>query len=396
MTTTQTLQSAQSAERSAVSGLLPLFCIIFISFLCVGIPLPALPLHVHGVLGFSAMTVGWVVGIQALTTIFSRRFAGAFCDRHGAKRSVFCGLPMAALSGVLYLVSTQIPNETASLVVLFLGRALMGPAESMFMTGTMIWGIGRIGVHRTGKVMAWQGIAMFAAFGLGAPIGIAIQQHVGFVGIAVVTIVLPLIGLAMATFLPAIAPLGSKGGGLPMREVLRLIWRYGMSLALGGMPFAIITTFLVLLYASQNWSGAGLAILAFSVGYVGVRLFFAHLPDRIGGIKVGAISIAIEMCGQLLLWQAGDAVTAGLGTFLTGVGFSLVFPAMGVESMANVPPHSRGVAVATFMAFVDLAGGFTGPIVGVLIGVAGYSSAFLAGAVACALGLILMMTAKRR
>lgn len=385
-----------TTEQSAVTGLLPLVCIVFISFLCVGIPLPALPLHVNGVLGFSALTVGWVIGVQALATIVSRRFAGAFCDRNGPKRSVAIGLPMASLAGLLYWVSTYIDNAGVSLAALFIGRVLMGPAESMFMTGTMTWGIGRVGMHRTGKVMAWQGIAMFAALGLGAPIGIALQHHFGFAGVALVTVALPLLGLAIASFLPGLPGLGSKAASVPIGEVLRVIWRFGMALALGAVPFAIITSFLVLLYASNNWSGAGVAILGFSVGYVGVRLFFAHLPDRIGGIKVGAVSIVIEMAGQLLLWQAHDPVMAGLGTLLTGIGFSLVFPAMGVEAMANVPPQSRGLAVATFMAFVDLAGGMTGPIIGVLIGAAGYGSAFLAGAASCVAALLLMVSSRGR
>jgi predicted MFS family arabinose efflux permease len=94
----------------------------------------------------------------------------------------------------------------------------------------------------------------------------------------------------------------------------------------------------------------------------------------------------------LLLWQSHDPVMAGLGTLLTGIGFSLVFPSMGVQAMARVPAHSRGLAVATFMAFIDLAAGLTGPVVGVLIGYFGYGAAFLAGAVACVLALLLMLS----
>ena len=377
-------------EKSLAAGLLPLVVIVFSSFLCIGIPLPALSLHVGGELDFSALAVGCVIGIQSLSTILSRRFSGAYCDRHGAKRAVTVGLPMASTAGVLYFLSTLIGNADASLAVLLLGRLLMGPAESLFLTGTMTWGIGRIGAHHTGKVMAWQGIAMFAALGLGAPVGIALEQRFGFAGVALTTILLPMLGLAVATALPALPILVRKSVAMPMREVLGLIWRFGLALALGAMPFAIISSFLVLFYAQHQWSGAGIALLGFSLGYVGVRLFFAHLPDRIGGIKVGMVSVGIELLGKLLLWQAHDPILAGLGTLLTGIGFSLVFPAMGVQAMALVPPHSRGMAVATFMAFIDLAAGLTGPLVGVLIGFFSYGTAFLAGAVACALALLLM------
>lgn len=376
-------------ERSAARNLLPLVVIVFSGFLAIGIPLPALPLHVTG-LGYGAVVVGWIVGIQSFATIFTRRFAGSWCDRHGPKQSVSLGLPLAAGAGLLYLASTWIADASMSMVVLILGRLLMGPAESLFLTGTMTWGIGRVGVAKTGKVMAWQGIAMFAALGVGGPLGIAIQQRFGFAGVAWTTILLPLLGLAVARMLSALAVNRGQVQGLSFSGALALIWRFGLALALAAMPFAILTSFLVLLYGHYGWAGAGYAILGFSAGYIGVRLFFAHLPDRIGGAKVGAVSVAIELCGQLLLWLAPDPVTALAGSVLTGIGFSLVFPSMGVQAMARVPAHSRGMAVACFMAFIDVASGLTGPIVGLVIGWYGYPAAFLAGTAACLAALLVM------
>lgn len=390
--------STQSSihERSAASQLLPLVAIVFSGFLSIGIPLPALPLHVSGSLGYSAIVVGWIVGIQSFATILTRKFAGGYCDRHGPKQSVSLGLPLASCAGLLYLASTWIADPLTSLGVLTLGRLLMGPAESLFLTGTMTWGIGRVGIAKTGKVMAWQGIAMFAALGIGGPLGVAIQQQFGFAGVAWTTILLPLIGFAVARSLAALAVTRGQVQGLSFFGALALIWRFGLALAFSAMPFAILSSFLVLLYANYGWQGAGYAILGFSAGYIGVRLFFAHLPDRIGGQKVGAVSVVIEFCGQLLLWLAHDPMMALAGAVLTGIGFSLVFPSMGVQAMARVPAHSRGLAVACFMAFIDVASGLTGPIVGVVIGLFGYSTAFLAGALACVASLLVMWPGTRQ
>lgn len=383
-------------ERSTARNLLPLVAIVFSGFLCIGIPLPALPLHVNGTLGYSAIVVGWIVGIQSFATILTRKFAGSYCDRHGPKQSVSLGLPMASCAGLLYLASTWIADSVGSIAVLTLGRLLMGPAESLFLTGTMTWGIGRVGIAKTGKVMAWQGIAMFAALGIGGPLGVAIQQRFGFAGVAWTTIALPLLGFAIARMLSALAVSRGHLQGLSFMGALALIWRFGLALAFSAMPFAILTSFLVLLYGSYGWQGAGYAILGFSAGYIGVRLFFAHLPDRIGGARVGAVSVAIELCGQLMLWQAHDPMMALAGSVLTGIGFSLVFPSMGVQAMARVPAHSRGMAVACFMAFIDVASGLTGPIVGVVIGLYGYPAAFLAGTLACVASLLVMWSSARR
>jgi MFS family permease len=382
-----------ATEKSLLKGLLPLVAIVFIGFLCIGIPLSALPLHVHGVLGFSVSTVGWVVGIQSFATILTRKFAGTYTDRHGPKRTVLIGLPLASLASVLYLLSTLISNTSASLAVLFVGRLLMGPAESLFLTGAMAWAIGRVGATKTGRVMAWQGIAMFAAVGLGSIVGVTVQPAFGFVGVAIITFLLPFISLAIALSLEPLTTADRKKehDSMSMMAVLRVIWRFGLALSLSSMPFTIVTSFLVLFYASYHWVGAGTAILGFCIGYIVVRLMFGHLPDRVDSIKLGAVSVVIELIGQLLVWQAHSPILAGIGAVLTGIGVSLIFPAMGVQAIAAIPVHSRGIAVASLLAFYDVALGLTGPVVGAFIDLWGYRSAFLAGALACLLSLLLMV-----
>ena len=54
--------------------------------------------------------------------------------------------------------------------------ALLGGAESFIMTGATVWGLARVGTQNAGKVIAWMGTAMFAAFAAGAPLGIALYQ----------------------------------------------------------------------------------------------------------------------------------------------------------------------------------------------------------------------------
>jgi len=39
--------------------------------------------------------VGWIIGLQPLTTILTRKFAGTYVDRHGPRQSVMMGPPMA-------------------------------------------------------------------------------------------------------------------------------------------------------------------------------------------------------------------------------------------------------------------------------------------------------------
>jgi MFS family permease len=367
--------------------------LVFLGFLAVGTPLSALSLHVHDNLGFSATTVGVAIGIQSLATLLTRHRAGVFSDRYGPKRAVLLGLPLAALAGLLYAASTLIPGRDGALSLLLAGRVVLGFGESLFITGALSWGIGRLGVANAGKVISWQGIAMYAAIGLGTPLGLAAQTTLGFAVVGALAAVTPLVAWLIALGLPASA--AGSSGRVPFYRVLGLIWRPGLVLALATAPFAAMAAFVALDFADRGWASAGLAMVGFGAGYVVVRLFLAHLPDRFGGARVAAVSLVIEAIGQALLWLAPNPGIALLGALVTGAGFSLVFPAMGVETTRRVPPDQRGRAIGNFTAFFDLSLLLTAPVVGLAARAAGYSVVFLIGAMAALLALALLPAMRR-
>jgi MFS family permease len=106
-------------------------------------------------------------------------------------------------------------------------------------------------------------------------------------------------------------------------------------------------------------------------------------------------SLAVETLGQVLIWSATDPVLALVGAFLTGLGCSMIFPAMGREVVRLVEPHLRGTALGGFSAFQDIAYGLTGPVAGLLADRAGYSGVFLIGAGAAAAGLVIALSLRR-
>src|SRR4051812_18556797 len=160
------------AERGSIVGLLPIMAVVAIAFLIIGFALPVLPLHVHHGLGLSTFVVGVVTGSQFVASIVSRVWAGNFADTRGSKQAVVIGLITAVGSGLLYLLSlafTRRPEVSVS--ILLLGRAALGGAESFIITGAVTWGLALLSRENAGRVIAWMGMAMFAAFALGAPLG---------------------------------------------------------------------------------------------------------------------------------------------------------------------------------------------------------------------------------
>lgn len=386
-----------AALFSVIPRLIPLTITSFLAMLAIGIPLPVLPVRVHDGLGFGAVIVGAVVGSQSLVTVLTRGVMGGMVDIRGAKWAVITGLPLAALSGLSYLASLAVASPELSLAVLVCGRMVLGLAESLFITGLLSWGIGRLGPAQTGLVMGWNGIAVMAALAVGAPIGVLVQDSFGFAAVAALAAACPLLGLMIALMLPGV-PKAAKGGAprMPFFQVVGLIWRHGLVLSLSTAPFALLGSFVVLTFAERGWSGAGIALSLYGAGFVVARLLFSHTPDRYGGAVVSIVSLVIEGIGQALLWGAPQMEVAWLGAFLTGAGFSLVFPAMGVDAVRRVPRESQGVAIGSFTAFMDIALGLTGPLAGLMVARAGFSSVFLAGALACIVGVVMVFRLKRR
>jgi MFS family permease len=367
--------------------MLPIALAVFVGFLTIGLPLPVLPLHLHYTLGLSPVVVGVVIGAQFAAALLSRAWAGGFADVSGSKRAMIIGLVISAISGLAYLASLAFMATPAiSLGVLLLGRVLLGCAESLIITGALSWGIALVGPQNAGKAMAWIGIAMYAAYSTGAPLGTLIYGPYGFAGIAVATSIIPL--LALAVVAPARAVAVSSARRMPFYKVLGTVWVPGLGLLFCSVGLGVITTFAALLFAARNWGGASLAFTAFGVAFIGARLLFAHLPDKIGGGKVALVCVLIEAAGQLLIWQADHVLMAYAGAALTGFGFSLAFPGFGVEAVRRAPPQSRGAAMGAFMAFLAISLGITGPAAGAIASAAGVSTVYLAGAGAVALAAI--------
>jgi MFS family permease len=356
--------------------LLPIMGVVFVAFLVIGVAMPVLPLHVHNGLGLGTLAVGLVAGSQFAASLISRPWAGHFSDARGAKRGVVAGLVAAAASGLLYLLSLGFSGSPLiSLAILLLGRALLGGAESFIITAAVSWGLALADSSNTGKVIAWVGSAMFAAFAIGAPAGSALYASHGFVAISLATTLAPLVALPLVALLPAVAP--AKHARAPFVEVIGAVWVPGLGSALGSVGFGAVTTFIALLFASRGWANGWSAYTAYAVAFILARVFFSHLADRIGGAKVALVCAAIEAVGQALIWLAGRPEVALAGAALTGFGFSLVYPGFGVEAVRRVPAQSRGLAMGAYTAFLDLAQGLASPALGLVAAGARLNALFL-------------------
>ena len=363
----------------------------FACYLVIGIPFATLPGYIHLQLGFGPVMAGFAISVQYIATLLTRPRAGRMADAIGAKTTVLYGLAGCSASGVL-LLCAAFANQRGWVSLLFLlaSRLTLGFGESCVATGAIAWGIGRAGPDRAAQVMSWNGIATYGAISIGAPLGVVAVRMGGFAAAGAATIVIPAVGWLFAFTRQPVSVI--KGARLSFGRVLTRILPYGIGLALGSMGFGAIVAFIALFFASRHWTNAAEALTAFGLCFVGVRLFFARAIERFGGFRVAIISFSVECAGLVLLYRAESEQIALVAAALTGAGFALIFPSLGVEAIAQVPPQSRGAALGAYSAFLDLALGITGPIMGELVASDGYSAAFLMVGAATAAGALLTVS----
>ncbi len=379
---------ALPAPRADAAHILTFTWFSFVIYLGIGLPLAILPAYVHLRMGLSAVLAGLVISVQYIATFLSRPWAGRISDRRGAKLSVQWGMAACIASGFLLVLSASIPRLAwISFGGLIASRLALGVGESLGSTGTTLWGISSAGHENTARVIAWNGVSTYSGLALGAPLGVLLENSFGLAAVGWLTIAICTVSLVMA-LRKAPVPV-TPGKHLPFRHIAVRVAPHGMALALGGVGYSVLATFVTLFYASRQWNGAALCLTAFGMAFIGARLLFIHTIDRFGGYPVAMVCLGIVSVGLLLLWSAHSPWMALGAAALTGFGHSLVFPALGVQAVRRVSDENRGTALSVYTVFADVSFFMVGPVAGAVIAAFGYASVFLFGLV-CVLAALAM------
>ncbi len=385
------------SSNSSSRHIIGFTALTFVVYLAIGLPLAILPEYVHLRMGFHASLAGLVVSIQYIATFISRPWAGRISDRRGAKISVLWGMSACTVSGFLLLGAAALHRDPAwlSLTSLIASRLFLGVGESLGSTGATLWGIASAGPEHTAKVISWNGVSTYGALALGAPLGVVLEMHWGLESVAILTIVVCAASIAFAAAKQPVAVV--PGEHLPFRNVLGRVTPYGMGLALGGVGYSALATFVTLFYASRHWNGAALCLTAFGVAFIAARLLFIRTIGTFGGFTVAKVCLIVESVGVFLLWRSASPWMAMVGAGLSGFGYSLVFPALGVEAVDRVTLENRGTALGVYTVFADVSFFMVGPVAGAVIGAFGYRSVFLFAllCVLAALGIVLTLAGRK-
>ena len=366
----------------------------FFYYLTIGLLLAVLPGFVHLHLGLSPLWAGVAVGSQYLATLVTRPKAGRMTDVMGPRATVLLGQLIGLMSGLCLIAAALLQSKAvACFAVLLISRLILGCGESCVATGAITWGMGRVGPEYAAQVISWSGIANYGAMAAGAPLGIWLENRYGIESIGAAAVGISVVNLALAVPLAGV-PI-ARGAHLAFTRVLGRVGLHGLGLALGTVGFAAIASFMGLYYSSRHWTDPALALILFGSGFVVTRLLFSGAINRLGGFLIATASFIVEAAGLFVLWSATTHDVALAGAALSGCGFALVFPALGVEALKTVADQNHGAALGVYTGFLDLAMGITGPIAGFIVGKFGYSAIFLYGSAAAGCGFLLTLVLYR-
>jgi hypothetical protein len=225
--------------------------------------------------------------------------------------------------------------------------AALLPIMAMVAVAYLVTGITLAGPQHTGSVMSWVGTALYTAYAIGAPAGSGLYANYGFAAVGVATMLLPLATVGLVA--PLRPPVPNPAAAPPFSVILRAIWRPGVVLALSGVGFAAITTFVPLLFIERGWSQGWLALTTFSVAFMIARIAFGHLPDRMGGARVALGSMVVEALGLAVIW--------GTYTAFLDLSLGLASPALGLIAEARSTSAVFLVSTVIVLATVGAAFG---------------------------------------
>ena len=337
----------------------------FIGYFIIGLSLSVLPVFISKGLGFSMLVAGIVISLQYVMTFLMRAYSGKIIDSKGPKPAVLVSMLGFAFTGLVLIMAYYFRfSPIISLLFLVITRLFTGGAEGMVGASPINWAIMTFGEKHTAKIISYNGVACYGALALGASLGVTIVKYFNFYGLGFLIVVLGLIGFFYART-------KENRTGKPSVEEQKSFWNvlgkvapFGLCLAMGGLGFATISTFITLYYDYYHWQNGAMCLSVFGILFVAGRLVFNNAINRFGGINVAIASLAVEALGLTVIALSYHPYFVLVGAGITGLGFSLIFPALGVMAMKSVPSYNQGSALAGYGLFIDMSLGITGPLIG--------------------------------
>jgi len=384
---------AENTETRVLSRDLLITCSTgFFQLLGFGLTMPLLSRFVENELGGGGVAVGITFASFSVSAILLRPWLGAIGDRHGRRVLILMG-------GLLVGLGTATHVFAGSVAILVVGRLIVGAGQAAFFVGAATLVVDLAPADRRGEATSYFSVAVYLGAGLGPLAGETMLTAYGFGPAFLLGAAFAVISGAIALLLPERVPLSDERPvriDTPARGAPPALYRQaippGVAMFLGLVSFTAFSGFLPLRAEELSIDNIAVFFLVQAAVVIAIRLAAASLPDRLGTVKAGTLALGAGALGMLLMGVAGSMVMLIVATVVWGAGVSLLYPAMLIAAIDDVPENERSSAIGTFTLFFDLAGGLGGLVLGLAKAGGGNQAPFFVAAISAFVGLLVLRT----
>lgn len=326
-------------------------------------------------LGAGEVEIGLIVGLTAVASIAVRPSVGKAMDRRGRRPVILFGNLVNVAVLALYLTVAELG------IWLYAVRITHGFAEALLFTALFTYGADQVPATRRTEGIAIFGISGILPIALGGVLGDIILGRWDFDVFFVVVLGFGILSLLLSLPLPESSPVGG-GDERPQRFLASVLQKNLIPLWWVTLVFSLALTayftFLKTFVLDTGIGSVGLFFSAYAATAIGLRLFAAWLPDRVGPKRVLYPALGSMVLGFVVLGSATGAGAVAVAGVLCGAGHGYAFPIVMGMVVSRAAEVDRGSAMAIFTGLFDVGALLGGPAFGAIIRFGDYSSMFFA------------------
>lgn len=355
-------------------------------FVAGGVVLPAAPQFAERELGASRIEVGVAIASFSIASLLVRPLVGWSTDRFGRRPVLIVGAALTIGALLLHVVA-------GSLEVFIGARSLFGAAEAFYFVAAISAASDLAPEGRRGEAISFLSLSLYLGLAIGPLVGeavLAATDSFEAVWLAAAAITAGAFLLTLVT--PETLPPRVAGQPRPRGRIVHPAGLFpGFLILLGIWGMAGYLAFVPLYVSQIGMSGASLPLAVYALVVVGLRIVGATWPDRFGAARLSGSALALSAIGLAIVGLVPTQVGLLVGTAVFASGVAFTFPALLSMAVARVAPDERGTVVGTTSLFLDLSFGLAPMALGFVAEVSGYSATFLVGAVAAAIGCLILL-----
>ncbi len=326
-------------------------------------------------LGAGEVEIGLIVGLTAVASIAVRPSVGRAMDRRGRRPVILFGNVVNVAVLALYLTVGELGFW------LYAVRITHGFAEALLFTALFTYGADQVPATRRTEGIALFGISGILPIALGGVLGDIILARWDFDIFFLFVLGFGILALVLSLPLPE-SHNPSAGGEQPQRFLTSVLQKNLVPLWWVTLVFSLALTayftFLKTFVIDTGIGSVGLFFSAYAATAIGLRLFAAWLPDRVGPKRVLYPALGSMVLGFIVLASATGSGAIAVAGVLCGAGHGYAFPIVMGMVVSRAAEADRGSAMAIFTGLFDVGALLGGPAFGAIIRFGSYSSMFLA------------------